>query len=38
MVHLEWIEDVTFQVRSAENDGGCVLDTKDMCPIETMVD
>jgi len=37
MVRLEWVEDVIFRVRCAENDGGCVLDMKDMCPIETIV-
>jgi len=37
MVRLEWVEDVIFRVRCAENNGGCVLDTKDMCPIETIV-
>jgi len=37
MFRLEWVEDVIFRVRCAENDGGCVLDMKDMCPIETIV-
>jgi len=33
MFCLEWVEDVIFWMRSAENDWGCVLDMKDMCPI-----
>ena len=37
MVCLEWVEDVIFRMRCAENDGGCVLDIKDMCPIEMIV-
>ena len=37
MFRLEWVKDVIFRVRCAENDGGCLLDMKDMCPIETIV-